>query len=481
MKIRKILSLLALFCFGVSGIRAQEKLPNVVLFYMDDMGYGDLASFGALGYQTPNMDGMAKDGMRFTNWLAPQAVCTASRAGVMTGCYPNRLGMSGALFPESDKGLNPAEVTMAELFKQKDYTTAIFGKWHLGDHKLFLPLQQGFDVYFGLPYSNDMWPYDYSGHQPKANSFQSKCIPLMLISGNEKIREVKTMDDQAHLTGLYTEHATEFIRKNKDKPFFVYFAQSMPHTPIAASEKFKGKSDAGEYGDVLMELDWSVGEVLKTLKEEGLDENTLVIVTSDNGPWRVFGNHAGSSGGLREGKMTVFEGGQRVPCLMRWPGVIPAGTVCNKLASSIDLYPTLAAVCGLKLPACKIDGVDISELLKGRTDVNPRRYFYYYYNANSLKAVRRDNWKLVLPHPSLTNEKDLPGKDGHSGKTSMVTFPFGLYDLRQDPGERYDLQQSYPEIVEELRKVAEAARDDLGDDLTGREGKNRRPVGRIGH
>jgi arylsulfatase len=297
------------------------------------------------------------------------------------------------------------------------------------------------------------------------------------MDGNNKVGEIKTMADQSHLTGWYTEHAVRFIKKNKNKPFFLYFPESMPHMPIAASEKFKGKSDAGEYGDVIMELDWSVGQVLKALKEEGLDKNTLVIITSDNGPWRKFGNYAGSSGGLREGKMTVFEGGQLVPCIMKWPGAIPEGVVCNKLASTIDLYPTLASICGLRLPDQIIDGVNITELLKGRTDVNPRRYFYYYYDENSLKAVRRDNWKLVLPHPSLSYEKDVPGKDGISGKTISEMFPMGLYDLRQDPGERYDLQQSYPEIVAELQQVAEKAREDLGDNLTDRKGKNRRPVG----
>lgn len=479
MKNQKFLSLLALCCLGASGINAQEKSPNVVLILMDDMGYGDLSCFGALQYKTPNMDEMAKEGMRFTNYLAPQAVCTASRAGLLTGCYPNRVGMSGALFPNSKKGLNPLETTMAEMFKQKGYATAILGKWHLGDNKEFLPLQQGFDEYFGLPYSNDMWPYDYLGKKPEPGTFQYDCIPLPLIDGNEKVGEISTMEQQSHLTQLYTEHAVEFIKKNKSKSFFLYMPQSMPHTPIAASEKFKGKSGAGEYGDVMMEIDWSVGQILKTLNDEGLNENTLVIVTSDNGPWRKFGNWAGSSGGLREAKMTVFEGGQRVPCLMKWKGMIPEGVVCNKLSSSIDLLPTFATICGLQMPVNKIDGVDITDLLKGKTDVSPRQNFYYYYDDNSLKAVRRDDWKLVLPHPSITYEKDVPGKDGQPGKVTKVKFPLALYDLRQDPGERYDVQKSYPEIMRELQKVVEKARADLGDDLANRKGINRRPAGMV--
>ncbi|MGC9375581.1 MAG: sulfatase family protein [Bacteroidales bacterium] len=475
----KTLCLLLLCCLTFSGLNAQNKTPNVIIILMDDMGYGDMSCFGALNYLTPNMDKMAKEGMRFTNYLAPQAVCSASRAGLLTGCYPNRIGMAGALFPESKKGLNPSETTIAELFKQKGYATAIYGKWHLGDRKEFLPLQQGFDEYFGLPYSNDMWPYDYLGQKAEPNSFQAKCPPLPLINGNDKVGEIKTMEDQANLTRLYTDHAIQFIKRNKNKPFFLYMPQSMPHTPIAVSKNFKGKSGAGFYGDVMMELDWSIGQVLQTITEEGLDQNTLVIVTSDNGPWRNFGNWAGSSGGLREAKMTVFEGGQRVPCLMMWKGQIQEGMVCNKLSSSIDLLPTLASICGLKTPKNKIDGVNIADLLKGKTDVNPRKYFYYYYNANSLKAVRRDDWKLVLPHPSKTYEKDVPGHDGHPGKTTNVTFPLALYDLQQDPGERYDVQTLYPEIMEELQKIAEKAREDLGDDLTDRKGKNRRSAGII--
>ena len=479
MKNIKIISLIVLACISVIGGQAQKKSPNVVLIMMDDMGYGDLSCFGALQYQTPNMDKMAKEGMRFTNYLAPQAVCTASRAGLLTGCYPNRVSMAGAIFPNSKKGLNPEEITLAEMFKQKNYATAIFGKWHLGDNKKFLPLQQGFDEYFGLPYSNDMWPYDYLGNKAEPGTFQAECIPLPLISGNEKVGEIKTMEDQAQLTQLYTEHAIQFIKKNKNNSFFLYIPHSMPHTPIAASEKFRGKSKAGLYGDVMMEIDWSIGQILETLKEEGLEETTMVVLTSDNGPWRKFGNWAGSSGGLREAKMTVFEGGQRVPCLMMWKGKIPEGVVCNKLSSSIDLLPTFSAICGLQLPENKIDGINITDLLMGKSDVSPRKYFYYYYDENSLKAVRRDDWKLVLPHPSITYEQDVPGNDGYQGKTRNVIFSLALYDLRQDPAERYDVQEAFPEIVKELQEVAEKAREDLGDDLTNRKNTNRRPAGLI--
>ena len=420
--------------------------------------------------------------MRFTNFLAAQAVCSASRAALMTGCYPNRVGISGALFPNAKVGLNPDETTIAELLKEKGYATGMFGKWHLGDKPEFLPTKQGFDEYVGLPYSNDMWPVHYDG-KPIANESDNrkKSFPyLPLLSNNDTIQEIKTLDDQAKLTGIYTERAVNFIKKNKKGPFFIYLPHSMPHVPIAASAKFKGKSNQGTYGDVLLEIDWSVGEIMKALKENGLDKNTVVIFTSDNGPWLNYGNHAGSSGGLREGKGNSFEGGQRVPCIVRWKGVTPEGVVCNKLTSTIDLLPTIANICGAKLPAKKIDGVDILPLLKGNMDATPRKYFYYYYRRNNLEAVRRDDWKLVLPHEGRTYEGQQPGNDGFPGKApENHPFPLALYDLRRDPSERYDVKELYPEIVTELQKVADEAREDLGDDLTKREGKNVRPSGRV--
>ena len=456
--------------------------PNIILIFMDDLGYGDLSCYGALQYRTPQLDKLAGEGVRFTNFLAAQAVCSASRAALMTGCYPNRVGISGALFPNAKVGLNPDETTIAELLKEKGYATGMFGKWHLGDKPEFLPTKQGFDEYVGLPYSNDMWPVHYDG-KPIANESDNrkKSFPyLPLLSNNDTIQEIKTLDDQAKLTGIYTERAVNFIKKNKKGPFFIYLPHSMPHVPIAASAKFKGKSNQGTYGDVLLEIDWSVGEIMKALKENGLDKNTVVIFTSDNGPWLNYGNHAGSSGRVREGKGNSFEGGQRVPCIVRWKGVTPEGVVCNKLTSTIDLLPTIANICGAKLPAKKIDGVDILPLLKGNMDATPRKYFYYYYRRNNLEAVRRDDWKLVLPHEGRTYEGQQPGNDGFPGKApENHPFPLALYDLRRDPSERYDVKELYPEIVTELQKVADEAREDLGDDLTKREGKNVRPSGRV--
>lgn len=484
---KKIGLVLMSFCFvmAISAIQIapNPKItpPNIVLIFMDDMGYGDLGCYGALQYQTPNLDKLAAEGTRFTNFLAAQAVCSASRAALMTGCYPNRVGISGALFPKAKVGLNPNEITIAELLKEKGYATGMFGKWHLGDYPQFLPTNQGFDEYVGLPYSNDMWPVGYDGKPLTDDNNRKKSFPFLpLLKNNDTLQEIKTLDDQAKLTGIYTERAVSFINKKQKSPFFLYLAHSMPHVPIAASAKFKGKSKQGLYGDVIMEIDWSVGEIMKALKNNGLDKNTLVIFTSDNGPWLNFGNHAGSAGGFREGKGTSFEGGQRVPCIVRWKGVTPAGIVCNKLTSTIDLLPTIAKICNTKLPDKKIDGIDILPLLKGDMAATPRKYFYYYYRKNSLEAVRRDDWKLVLPHEGRSYEGQLPGNDGFPGNApENIPFKLALYDLRRDPSERYDVKELYPDILAELQQVAEEAREDLGDDITKRTGKNVRQHGEI--
>lgn len=443
------------------------------------MGNGDLGVTGALEYQTPVIDKMASEGVRFTNFLSAQGVCSASRAGLLTGCYPNRIGISGALFPNSNVGIHPEETTMAELFKQKGYATAIVGKWHLGDAKEFLPLQHGFDEYFGIPFSNDMWPVDYNG-DPATDWRKERFPPLFIVEGNEKKIPVNTLDDQAQLTKRYTEHAIDFIQRQKKKPFFLYLPHSMPHVPINASAQFKGKSKQGLYGDVMMEIDWSVGEILKALKANGIEKNTMIIFTSDNGPWFNFGNHAGTTGGLREGKGTSFEGGVRVPCIIRWPGQIKGGLISNSLSSTIDLFPTMAALLGSKLPEKKIDGVSLLPILKGDVAAKPRKEFYYYYRVNSLEAVRLDDWKLVLPHEGRTYENFDAGMNGNPGKVNERTeVKAGLYDLRRDPGERYDLQNQFPEIVRSLQDLADKAREDLGDDILKVEGKNRREVGRI--
>jgi len=462
----------------------KQCTPNIVLILMDDMGYGDIGRTGANQYETPNLNRLANEGMQFTWYYSPQAVCSASRAGLLTGCYPNRIGINGALMPWADNGINTEETTIAEMLKKKGYHTGIIGKWHLGHHREFLPLQHGFDEYFGLPYSNDMWPVDYDGipiSEKDTSSPKMRFPVLPLIEGNDKVGEVRTFSDQNKLTTIYTERAVSFIEKHKNDHFFLYLPHSMVHVPLGASDKFRGKSKQGMYGDAMMEVDWSIGEIMKVLEKTGLDKNTLIIFTSDNGPWLNFGNHAGTTGGLREGKGSTWEGGQRVPCIMKWPGVVPAGDICSKLSGSIDILPTLAAITGSPLPEKKIDGVNILPLLLGEKEAMPRHNFLYYYRENSLQAVQTDYWKLVFPHVSYQAYRfHKPGQDGWPGQvgTEKITS-IQLYDLRRDPGEWYDVSESYPEKVKELQALAEEARKDLGDSNTGNPGANRRKSGSI--
>lgn len=457
--------------------------PNIVLILIDDMGYGDIGRTGANQYETPNLNRLADQGMQFTWYYSAQAVSSASRAGLLTGCYPNRIGISGALMPWAQVGINSEETTIAEMLKTKGYHTSIIGKWHLGHLEKFLPLQHGFDEYYGIPYSNDMWPVDFDGvpiHLKDTTSNKMKYPILPLIEGNDKVGEVRTLADQDKLTTTYTERAVKFIEQHKKERFFLYLPHSMVHIPLGVSEKFRGKSKQGMYGDVMMEVDWSIGEIMKALKKNGLDNNTLIIFTSDNGPWLNFGNHAGTTGGLREGKGTSWEGGQRVPCIMRWPGVIPEGDICNKIACAIDILPTLASITGAPLPDKKIDGVSLLPLLLGDKTASPRHNFYYYYQQNSLEGVQKDYWKLVLPHKGISYVGVEPGKDGWPGKTVNITITEAeLYDLRRDPGERYNVSGVYPEIVKELQVIAEEARQDLGDDITKSPGANRRKAGSI--
>lgn len=450
---------------------AKDKPVNFVIINMDDAGLGDFSYNGAVGYTTPNIDSLASQGVRFTHFLAGQPISGASRAGLLTGCYPNRIGFAGAPGPGNPTGINADEMTMGELVKQKGYATAIFGKWHLGDAPQFLPLQNGFDEYYGLPYSNDMWP----NHPLQGTVFDFPDLPT--YDGNTV---VGYNTDQSRFTTDYTDRAVKFIRKNSDKPFLLYLAHSMPHVPLAVSDKFKGKSEQGLYGDVMMELDWSVGQVMKALREEGLEENTLVVVTSDNGPWIAYGNHAGSTAGLREAKATTFDGGNRVPCLMYWKGHTKPASTCNKLASNIDLFPTIAELSGAPLPQKKIDGISIVPLIEGVEGANPREYFVYYLNKNDLQAVTDGKFKLVFPHKYQSYEDYEPGNDGQPGLMSAkeVKTP-ELYDLRRDPGERYNVIGQYPEVVRRLMNVAEEARADLGDDLTRRKGSGRREPGHI--
>ncbi|MBE9665738.1 sulfatase family protein [Mucilaginibacter boryungensis] len=479
MKLKIAWCLWCLFAVN-SGIFAQNKIsgrPNVIIINMDDMGYGDTEPYGMTGIPTPNFNKAAKEGMRFTHFNVAQAVCSPSRAALLTGCYPNRLGLHNALMPWSEIALNPAEETIPSLLKQSGYVTGMLGKWHLGSRPPFLPVHFGFDSFYGIPYSHDIWPVDYDGSPAKPGSPQSKYPPLPIYDGDKIVGYNLTLDDQAKLTGTFTSKAVEFIKANQAKPFFLYLAQPMPHVPLATSARFKGKSEVGLFGDVIMELDWSLGEIMRTLEKYRLTNNTLLIITSDNGPWLRFGDNAGSSGGLREGKGTAWDGGTRVPCIIRWPGRVEAGGVNSHLLTNMDLLPTIMHITKSPMPKNKIDGLDFADMLLGKSDIDVRKVFYYYYDVNSLKAVRYKNWKLVLPHTSQTYAA-LHGKDGAPGPAPSVNVKTALYDLAHDPGETYDVQILHPDIVQKIMSFVQEARTDLGDDLTHNEGKNRRQPGK---
>lgn len=457
---------------GSLQVSGHPDWPNIVLFYLDDMGYGDLSITGAINYTTPNIDRLAHDGMLFTQYYAPSPVSSASRAGMMTGCYPTRVGIGGVLPATSRQGLSPDELIIPEMLKKQGYATGMVGKWHLGSSPEFMPMNRGFDEYLGLPYSNDMWPYGHTTKRGETPSVvNAKNPPLPLYDGVQVIEYIETMEQQDQLTTRYTERAVSFIKRNAgQKPFFLYIAHSMPHVPLAVSDKFRGKSEQGIYGDVMMEIDWSVGEIMQALKKAGIEDNTLIIFTSDNGPWLNYGNHQGSSGGLREGKHTSFEGGQRVPCIMRWPKVIPEGIVCNKLCSGIDFLPTIAEITNGELSGYRIDGVSILSLLRNESGPSPRKTFVYYAVGPRIRGIRNARFKLVVPHSYGSYEDVLPGADGKAGKRSNKTIEWELFDMRRDPGERYNVLEMYPEEVEQLKKeIAEMAAD-IGDKRTNTKG-----------
>jgi arylsulfatase len=405
-------------------------------------------------------------------------VCSASRISLLTGSHAQRVSILGALGPFAEIGINPDEETIAEMLKKLGYATGAFGKWHLGHLEEFLPLQHGFDEYLGLPYSNDMWHIDYDGH-PATGGNKINYPPLPLIDGNETAETIEDLEGQATLTTRYTERAVSFIERHKHEPFFLYLAHSMAHVPLGVSEKFKGHSAQGMYGDVIEEIDWSVGQVLAALDRHQLAENTLVIFTSDNGPWLNFGNHAGSAGPFREGKGTAFEGGVRVPAIMRWPGRIEPGVVSGRMASTIDILPTVAAITGAALPEATIDGVNILPLLEGDESAVPRDRFYFYYSGE-LRAVREGKWKRVYQHRTRSYLGVEPGNDGLPGPYTFPTVPTALYDLENDIGETTDVSAVHPEIVQRLDTLADSVREALGDRLTDREGAEVRPPGRRG-
>jgi arylsulfatase A len=422
--------------FSHSTAAATGK-PNFVIIFADDQGYGDLGCFGSTKIRTPNIDRIAKEGRRFTSFMVASPVCTPSRAALLTGCYPKRVGLhQHVLFPSSTKGLNPDEHTIADHLKGQGYATACFGKWHLGHHPETLPRQNGFDVYLGIPYSNDMNHPDNKG-KPRVPSDdlwrdQESAVKLWntpLIE-NEKIVELPV--DQRTVTRRYTDRAVQFIESNKDRPFFLYLPHSMPHIPLYVPADAYDPNPQNAYTCVIEHIDTEVGRVMDTIRKLGLAENTYVIYTSDNGPWLQFKNHGGSAGPLRDGKGTTFEGGQRVPCVMWGPGRIPAGTECKELMGTIDLLPTIAALTGVLL-AEKPEPV--------------RREFVHYTSQGAIEGLRQGDWKLLVKQKNRGRGK---GKGKASGEVSAPEVL--LFDLKNDLGEQANLATKRPEIVAKLRK-----------------------------
>ena len=465
---------------------ASPEKPNIVLILTDDQGYADVGKFGAEGFVTPHLDRMADEGAVFRNFHVAQPVCSASRAALLTGCYSNRIGIHLALGPNSKVGLGDQETTLAQLLKQQGYATCLLGKWHLGDAPEFMPLRHGFDEFFGFAFSHDYWPGqpDLIKDMPAALADKKRGYPdLAIYDGEKKFREEMSIEDLNLLTTWYAERAVKFIDRNKDRPFFLYLANSMPHVPLGVSDKFRGKSARGLYGDVIEEIDWSVGQILDALKRNGLDDKTWVIFTSDNGPWLAYGNHGGSAKPLREGKTTNWEGGTRVPCIMRWPGKIPAGTDTSDMLMTIDLFPTIAKLVGAELPGHKIDGLDAWPLISRQPGAkNPHDAYWFYYEVNQLQAVTTGDgrWKLQLPHTWHSMPAENAGHDGIPGTYKDRKIETAeLYDLANDIGETTDVSAAHPDIVRQLEAEAEKARAELGDALSGRTGTGLREPGRL--
>jgi arylsulfatase A-like enzyme len=426
--------------------------PNIVLINCDDLGYGDLGCYGSEVNKTPAIDRMAAEGMRFTDFYMASPVCSPSRGAMLTGSYPPRIGFGSfdgrwVLFPGQGLGLNPEEITIARLLKDEGYATKIVGKWHCGDQKEFLPTRHGFDSYYGIPYSNDM------GRQKEDDVYP----PLPLLRDEEVIQ---AQPDQRGITERYVEECVSFMRQNKDSPFFLYLAHMHVHLPHYPPERFVRESDNGVYGAAVACIDWATDVLLHELKALGLDDNTLVIFTSDNGSRAR--DEGGSNAPLRSTKGTTWEGGQRVPCIMRWPGKIPAGSECSELALSMDFYPTLASIGGATVPTDRIiDGKDIRPLVFAAEGAASEHEAFFYYKRNSIEAVRSGRWKL------------------HIRKEEQEVRE--LYDLEADVGESANLYAEHPEVVRELMEKIEACRRDLGDEAAGVQGENVRPVGRVDH
>ncbi len=448
--------------------------PNFIVVFCDDMGYADIGPFGAEGYATPNLDRMAAEGIRFTDFYVGRSFCSPSRAALLTGCIPTRVGIGGNFGPQSKTGLHPQEMTIAEVLKQRGYATACFGKWHLGHEPQFLPPNQGFDEFFGLPYSNDMWPFHPNVlHLPMEERLK-RWPHLPLYEGTQVINPQVMAKDQVHLTTQLTERAVRFIGEHKAEPFFIYLPNPQPHVPLFVSEKYQGRTERGLFGDVISEIDWQMGQLIAALQAHQLDAHTCIVFTSDNGPWLSYGNHAGSAKPLREGKGTNFEGGFRVPCVMRWPGKIPAGSVSSEVAGTIDLLPTFAHLAAAPLPPSPLDGRDIADLMFAKPGAkSPHEAFYHYDGGNRLVALRSGKWKLMFPQ---TYDSPQPGRDGMPGQGQRKTLELSLFDLETDIGETTNVAAQHPDVVARLNDLADKMRADLGQG--DQAGPGRRPIGK---
>jgi len=440
----KTLFCLLLALVNLCPVMAGQSRPNFVIIFIDDMGYGDIGPFGATKQKTPNLDRMASEGMKLTSFYAAP-VCSVSRAQLLTGCYGARISVPAVYSPGGNNGLNPAEHTLAERLKEKGYATMCIGKWHVGDQPEFLPTKQGFDHYFGIPYSNDM--------QVRSSESGQSVVPLLR---DDKVAELLTDDQQSHIVKRYTDEAVRFITDSKDKPFLLYLPHTAIHTPIYPGEAFRGKSSNGRVGDWIEEVDWSTGRILDTLRDLKLSENTLVIFTSDNGPWLVKGADSGSAGPLRGGKGSTWEGGVRVPTIAWWPGKIAANSKVDAVAGTIDLLPTTVSLAGGTLPGNPvIDGRDISPLLLGKTKDSPRDV-HYYFLGYQVQAVRQGSWKLAL----------MPQKEtmGREAEPDAQTKTPRLYNLDSEIGEKTNVADAHPEIVAKLTALAEKMNAEIGGD-----------------
>jgi arylsulfatase A len=453
---RDILRAAALGAAGLPLVGAAEKPPNFVVILLDDSGWADFRPFGDTPYQTPNVEHLASQGCAFHNFYVTQAVCSASRSSLLSGCYPGRTKVFGAIAPRT-RGLDPKYATVGQVLQARGYRTAVYGKWHIGDQPDTRPPARGFDESCGLMYSNDMWEY-----HPEHPEFWGKYPLQFWENGKVTIDHVKP-EHQAMLTTWYTEHAVSFISRNKSNPFLLYLPHSMPHVPIFASEKFKGKSGTGLYGDVMMEIDWSMGEVMKALRTAGVEDNTLVFFSSDNGPWLLYGNHAGKTP-FREGKATGFDGGTRSACILRYPGKIAAGTVSSRAWCTVDMLPTLARLAGARLPSNPIDGRDVWDLVSGKPGAKNPHDYYPFSTGKVFEGVLSGDghWKLHIPHNYQTPE--YVGKDGKPGKLMTKRIERSLFDMEKDPHETTNVLEKYPEIAKRLEGYAEQHRREFYPD-----------------